>query len=102
MADLVSPVWSSEKHVPVAQWRSPAAFAYLLNRGEHGQTQVLLTGLRGRDSSNHLGTVLQGLLGVESSLNAEIAREKVPNLISIVHHKKRDFRIKLEYVSIKE
>lgn len=49
-----------------------ATFTYILHGSEHGQTQVLLASLRGGDSSDHLGTVLQSLLGVESTLSAKI------------------------------
>lgn len=37
---------------------------------EHGEPEVLGSGLSGGDSSDHVGAVLDGLLGVEGSLEA--------------------------------
>lgn len=41
---------------------------YLANGSEDGETEVLLSGLLGRDTSDEFGTELESLLAVEGSL----------------------------------
>ena len=58
--------------------------AYLRDTGKNGQTQVRGSGLLGIHSSDHLGSILNGLLGVESTLHVIPSTQTVPTFFPVI------------------
>lgn len=58
--------------------------SYLRDTGENGKTQVRGSSLLGIHSSDHLGSILNGLLGVESTLHVIPPFQTVPTFFPVI------------------